>query len=236
MWVGQSSRQVEKLDKVAENNANSFAEQPFALSVERPRGQMDCSASGSARAQSGNATLLREVYPDTSMHPRSSLADAKVESNESRNTGGISIYGSVINLPTSSRKAEAQFRIGLALEKTAKMANPANPNFAQAVAAFRRCTEAYPDSSYAGESFKRIINYHIGMKDYARALETLDHVFRDYADSPWLDEMLVQWGIVLFRQGDRAGAAEKFSRVLEEYPGGSAAPTAKALLGRVSGM
>ena len=236
-----AAKSEEGLDKVAEimriasqnSLSRSVVEQTYVVKWDLQLLQDQLGAAIST------CNALVKLYPDTVYADLAlmRIADAKVESNESRDIReGISIYGSVINLPTSSRKAEAQFRIGLALEKTAKMANPANPNFAQAVAAFRRCTEAYPDSSYAGESFKRIINYHIVMKDYARALETLDHVFRDYADSPWLDEMLVQWGIVLFRQGDRAGAAEKFSRVLEEYPGGSAAPTAKALLGRVSGM
>lgn len=45
--------------------------------------------------------------------------------------------------------------------------------------------------------------------------------------------MLVRWGIVLHRMGDRDGAVGKFRRVLEEYPGGTAAQQASAFLERL---
>ena len=70
-------------------------------------------------------------------------------------------------------------------------------------------------------------------KDFDRAIETLERVFQDYPDAPWLDEMLLRWGIVRFRLGDSAGAAEKFRRVLEEYPSDSAAAQASSFLQRL---
>ncbi|MBR5457358.1 MAG: tetratricopeptide repeat protein [Kiritimatiellae bacterium] len=45
--------------------------------------------------------------------------------------------------------------------------------------------------------------------------------------------MLLRWGIVRFRLGDSTGAAEKFRRVLEEYPSGSAAAQASSFLQRL---
>lgn len=183
-----------------------------------------------------NALVRR--YPDTVYADLALMrvAEARTASNEPRDIeSGIGIYRSVLSLPNSSNKAAAQFGIALAYEKLAAVAPPWHRESAATAAlrAFRACSERYPDSSYAGESFKRIVNYHVSTRDYARALETLDRVFTDYPDAPWLDEMLLQWGIVLYRRGDRAGAAEKFSRVLEEYPGGKASTTATELLKRV---
>lgn len=181
---------------------------------------------------------LVKLYPDTALADLAlmRIGAARVASNESRDIQeGIRVYRSVLALPNSANKAEAQFCIAEALEKLAKMGVKADqaPDFAGAILAFRVCAETYPESSYAGESFKRIVNYHIGLRDYARAVETLERVFQDYPDSPWLDEMLVRWGVVLHRMGDRPGAIAKFQRVLEEYPGGTAAQQASTFLERL---
>ncbi|NLE41344.1 MAG: tetratricopeptide repeat protein [Lentisphaerae bacterium] len=181
---------------------------------------------------------LVRLYPDTVYADLAlmRIAAVRIESDNVREIeSGINVYRSVLRLPNSGSKAEAQYGIALAYDKLAKLGRRWNQEAATAAAmqAFRTCAETYPDSSFAGESFKRIVEYQIGVRDYSRAVETLERVFADYPDAPWLDEMLMQWGIVLYRQGDRAGAAAKFQRVLEEYPGGQAAPTAAELLKRV---
>ena len=104
------------------------------------------------------------------------------------------------------------------------------PDFSSAMVAFKRCADAYPNSSFAGESIKRVIDYYISIRDYNRAQETLDRVFQDYPDAPWLDEMLLKWGVVCHRLGNRAEAIAKFHRLLEEYPGGQSAKQAQAFL------
>jgi TolA-binding protein len=45
--------------------------------------------------------------------------------------------------------------------------------------------------------------------------------------------MLLKWGVVMYRLGDRQGARQKFRRVIEEYPGGRPAKTAKGFLDRL---
>ena len=97
----------------------------------------------------------------------------------------------------------------------------------------KRCAEMYPSSSYAGESYKRIVDYDLSIKNYTAATEILERVFEDYPDAPWLDEMLLKWGVVMYRLGDRQGARQKFQRVIEEYPGGKSAKTAKSFLDRL---
>ena len=61
----------------------------------------------------------------------------------------------------------------------------------------------------------------------------INRVFEDYPDAPWLDEMLVKWGVILHRQGDKEGATLKFRQVLEEYPNGKAAKMAAQFLKRL---
>ena len=100
--------------------------------------------------------------------------------------------------------------------------------------AFKRCAEAYPESAYAGDSFKKVIDYYISIRDYARCVETLERVFQDYPDAPWLDEMLLKWGVVLYRQGNRPAAIEKFQRLVEEYPGGQSAAQRQQFLRRLT--
>lgn len=179
-------------------------------------------------------------YPDTVYADLAlmKIATAKAESSEARDIQeAMQVFGSVISLPNSGNKAEAQYRIAQSQEKLAKIraaGSGRQPDFASAIQAFRTCAETYPDSAFAGDAFKRIVDYYISLRDYARAAETLERVFQDYADAPWLDEMLLQWGIVLYRQGDKPGATAKFQQVLEEYPGGEAAKTASALLDRVA--
>lgn len=188
--------------------------------------------------------LLR-VYPDTVLADLALLRIAKAR-GESRELNEIneaaSIYRSVLGMPNSRNKAEAQFLLATVLEKIAKIkaARKGNikkreePDYTAAISAYRACAENYPQSSFAGESFKRVVTFQIGKKDYARANETLERVFQDYPDAPWLDEMLLRWGIVKYRTGDVEGAKEKFRRILEEYPSGPASAQAQNFLQKLN--
>ena len=174
---------------------------------------------------------LVKAYPDTLLADRAfmQIADAnRLKDTEASRGTAIQVYKSILTLPDSPLKAEAQFRIGEILEHIARLsARPdTKPNFSSAMAAFKRCADTYPNSSYAGESIKRVIDYYISIRDYNRAQETLERVFQDYPDAPWLDEMLLKWGVVCHRLGQREGALEKFRRLLEEYPGGASAKSA----------
>jgi TolA-binding protein len=46
--------------------------------------------------------------------------------------------------------------------------------------------------------------------------------------------MLLKWGVVHYRMGHRDLALQKFQRLVEEYPGGQAAPQATAFLQRLN--
>jgi TolA-binding protein len=183
---------------------------------------------------------LVRLYPDTTLADRAFMQIGNARMQDKKDTYAISsaiqVYNAVLSLPSSPLKAEAQYRIGEAIEQQIKMRlrSGEKPDFAPAMVAFKRCAEAYPESSYAGDSFKRVVDYYIGTRDYARSVETLERVFQDYPDAPWLDEMLLKWGVVHHRMGNREEALGKFQRLVEEYPGGQAAQQAAAFLQRLS--
>lgn len=192
------------------------------------------------KLQSAIATCnqLVRLYPDTVIADRAfmQIANAHIQENtpDSLNRA-ITILGSIIKLPNSSLKAEAQYRIGEVLENRArKTVSGKKPDFSPAIMAFKRCAETYPSSSFAGEAYKKIVDYNVSIRNYSAAIEILERVFQDYPDAPWLDEMLLKWGVVVHRMGDTEGAKAKFQRIVEEYPGGNAAKTATKFLQRLS--
>ena len=195
---------------------------------------------GKLDAAIATCRALVRKYPDTILADRAFMqianANREKDTEESRRSA-IQVYNSIIALESSPLKAEAQFHIGEIMETNAKMAahTGQKPDFSAAMVAFKRCADAYPNSSYAGEAIKRVVDYFISIRDYNRAQETLDRVFQDYPDAPWLDEMLLKWGVVCHRLGNRAQAIEKFHRLLEEYPGGQSAKQAAGFLKKLEG-
>ncbi len=183
---------------------------------------------------------LVRLYPDTTLADRAFMQIGNARMQEKKDhtsiSSAIQVYNAILSLPASPLKAEAQYRIGEAIEQRIKLnLRPGErPDFAPAMVAFKRCAEAYPESGYAGDSYKRVIDYYIGTRDYARCVETLERVFQDYPDAPWLDEMLLKWGVVNHRMGQREAAVAKFQRLVEEYPGGQAATQAAAFLQRLT--
>ncbi len=181
-----------------------------------------------------NALVKR--YPDTLLADRAfmQVANAHIaEDTQQSRARALEVLGAVVRLPKSALKAEAQYRIGEVRETQAREAAAASgrkPDFSAAISAYRICAETYPSSSFAGESYKRIVDYDISLKSYSSAQETLERVFQDYPDAPWLDEMLLKWGVVKYRMGDREGAKAKFRQLLDEYPGGKSAKTASGFL------
>jgi TolA-binding protein len=183
---------------------------------------------------------LVRLYPDTTLADRAfmQIGNARMQDKKDHYaiSSAIQVYNAILSLPSSPLKAEAQFRIGEAIEQQIKqrLRPGEQPDFASAMVAFKRCAEAYPESAYAGDSFKRVIDYYLNTRDYARCVETLERVFQDYPDAPWLDEMLLKWGVVHYRMGHRDLAQQKFQRLVEEYPGGQAARQAAAFLQRLN--
>ncbi len=190
---------------------------------------------GNLQAAIATCRALVARYPDTLLADRAFMQIGMARREEKTRDGAdsaIKVFNSIIALPASPLKAEAQFRIGETLEDSVRNNPPQNgkPDYSGAMMAYKRCAEGYPNSSFAGESYKRIIDYYISTRSYQQAQETLERVFQDYQDAPWLDEMLLKWGVVMNRMGNKEGAKEKFRRLMEEYPGGKPALQAQKFL------
>ena len=190
---------------------------------------------GNLSAAIGTCRELVSKYPDTVLADRAfmqiGLARREEKTRESMEAART-VFQSILSLPKSPLKAEASFRIAETLEDSARMfvQERHKPDFSAAMLAYKNCAETYPTSSFAGESLKKMVDYCISTKNYGRAQEILERVFEDYPDAPWLDEMLLKWGVVANRMGNKELAKEKFNRILEEYPGGKAAATASGFL------
>ena len=181
---------------------------------------------------------LVRLFPDTALVDQAfmNIARARSESEDPKDKWeAVRVYGEVIDLPESELKAQAQFRIAEIKEDLIKMSTKAGtqPNFAPAMVEYQRCADTYPNSPFAGEAFNKIINYHIGLRDYVRAVELMDRVTQDYPDAPWLDEILLKWGVVAFRMGNQGLAVQKFMQVLEQYPNGPSATKASDFLAKL---
>lgn len=174
---------------------------------------------------------LVEIFPDTDLVDLAfmNIGRARSESDDLADMQeAVKVYQRVLDLPESDHKAEARYRMGEVVEEMIKMQTKAGnqPNLAPAIAHFQRCADSYPNSPFAGEAYNKILNYHIDLRNYSRAVELMDRVVQDYPDAPWLDKVLLQWGVVAHRMGQPSVAKQKFFQILEEYPNGPAAAKA----------
>jgi len=172
------------------------------------------------------------------LFPNSSLADhalmrigmLRMEEDPREAT---QIFQSILRLPQSELKAEAQFRLAEIAEVSALKAfgraQDRQPNMSAALKAYKTCADNYPDSPYAADSLEKISSYYIQVKDYARAIEMMEQVFQDYPDASFLDSMLFKWTVAAYRLGDFASAKEKVDRLLFNYPNSDYAEKAKKI-------
>lgn len=173
---------------------------------------------------------LTQLFPDSTLVDRALLkiGQARMESDKPQES--IGIFNAVIALPKSDLKAEAQFLIGKVLERIANdhaKQSGREPDLSQALTAYKKCSDSYPDSPFAGDALEQIANYYILAKDYRRAIELMERVFQDYPDASFLDRMLLKWVIAAYRVGNLAAAKAKAEQLLAEYPNSPLAPKAR---------
>lgn len=177
------------------------------------------------------------------LYPESVLADqALMTLGRSLTDGGefekaVDVYGRVLQLENPISGAEAQFRIGEALQKQAEAiteaSDEANSKWGKAglskatalqnrmsasIQAYRKTYETYPESSFAAEALGRVVRHYVDTEDFAQAADLLESVFNDYPDAAFLDEMLLLWANVGFRMGDTETAKAKLQQLVFDYP------------------
>ncbi len=178
----------------------------------------------------GVCRTLTQLFPDSTLVDRALLKIGQARMESENPHEAIGIFHAVIGLPKSDLKAEAQYSIGKVLERVANehaKQQGREPDLSQAMTAYKKCAESYPDSPFAGDALEQIANYYILAKDYNRAIELMERVFQDYPDASFLDRMLLKWVIAAYRVGNLQTAKAKAEQLLAEYPNSPLAPKAR---------
>ncbi|MBM4043307.1 MAG: tetratricopeptide repeat protein, partial [Planctomycetes bacterium] len=173
---------------------------------------------------------LTQLFPDSTLVDRALLKIGQARMESENPHEAIGIFNAVIGLPKSDLKAEAQYNIGKVLERLANehaKQQGRDPDLSQALTAYKKCSDNYPDSPFAGDALEQIANYYILAKDYKRAVELMERVFQDYPDASFLDRMLLKWVIASYRLGNLQTAKGKAEQLLAEYPNSPLAPKAR---------
>ena len=161
----------------------------------------------------------------------------------------VSVYGRVLQLENPISGAEAQFRIGEALQKQAQdkiesedahnskwgkaglsKATALQNAMGGAIAAYRKTYQNYPESSFAADALGRVVRHYVDTEAFAQAADLLENVFNEYPDAEFLDEMLMLWAKVAYRMGDLAMAQTKLRQLIFDYPTSSQAGEARKML------
>ncbi len=177
--------------------------------------------------------LFSALYPDSPFADEALLKIGTSSLEEGDFAGAMHVFRSVIQLPNSAVRAEAQYRIAQALEMQSEGAARKGRgvvNKSAAMQSYKLCADKYPDSEFAGLSLGKLVDYYLESRDYAQADYLLEQVFQDYPDAAFLDSMLLKWVITAYRMGNFEKAREKANKLLFEYPSSPFAAQAKNVL------
>jgi len=188
-------------------------------------------------AASATCLAFNRLYPESVLADQALMALGQSLVDRGDYAKAVEAFGKVLELANPISAAEAQFRIGEALQKDAEKkveaadmhnskwgetgltkATALQNMLAPAMAAYRRCYETFPESGFAAESLGRVIRYHVDTENFAQASDLLQSVFKDYPDAAFLDEMLLLWANVAFRMGDMDLAKAKLRQLVFDYP------------------
>ncbi|MFK7850547.1 MAG: tetratricopeptide repeat protein [Akkermansiaceae bacterium] len=188
-------------------------------------------------AATATCLAFNRLYPESVLADQALMTLGRSLTDSGEYSQAVDVYGRVLQLENPISGAEAQFRIGEALEKQAKeeaeAADEHNSKWGKAglsketalqnrmspaIQAYRRTYENYPESSFAAEALGRVVRHFVDTEDFAQAADLLESVFSDYPDAAFLDEMLMLWANVGFRMGDTETAKAKLKQLVFDYP------------------
>lgn len=202
-------------------------------------------AVGDFNAAVNTCRTFSRLYPESSFADEALMQIGKARLEEKDYRGAIQIFRSILSLPHSHAKAEAQFLIAETMmqeieERAERSASatggavmpPAEKLRLQGAAMkeYQACAERFPDSPYAGQALGKLVDYYYETRNYVQAENLLEQIFQDYPDAEFLDSMLLKWVIVAFRTGNFQKAKEMCDRLLFDYPGSEFAAHANKML------
>ncbi len=175
---------------------------------------------------------LITLYPDSVLVDRALMSVATTYAKSKQFEQAIAMFNAIQSLPKTDLKAESAFRIAETMEEQAKQLSfdkGKDADLAAAMQAYKRCSEKYPESLYAGNAIDKMCEYHIDVsKNYPRVLDILEQAFVDYPDAEFLDKMLLRWVVAAYRMGRYKLAMEKCQQLMSEYPDSALIPKAAA--------
>lgn len=185
-------------------------------------------------------SMLIKTFPESTLVDRAlmKIAEIKIKEGDNRSVQeGLNIYRGILQLPKSDLKAEAQYRIAEvsmagAVAKTREMQakDPTyKPNYAAVMAEFKKCSDNYPDSAFAGKSLEKIADFYLEGNDFQRVMDMMEQIFQDYPDGDFLDRMLYKWAVAAFKLERFQVANEKCEQLMSEYPNSAEAKKANQL-------
>ena len=188
---------------------------------------------------SATATCLafNRLYPESVLADQALMTLGRGLTDKGQYTQAVEVYQKVLALENPISAAEAQFRIGVALEEKAvreteesdehnskwgiaglSKATAMQNRMSPAINAYRKTFQTYPESSFAADALGRVIRHYVETDNFAQAANLLESVFADYPDAEFLDEMLLLWANVAFRMGDNNTAKAKLQQLIFDYP------------------
>lgn len=225
---------LDKVDPIIVNRKNlpgDLVEQAFKLKWEAELLEDDFDAA------TATCLAFNRLYPESVLADQALMTLGRSLTDGGEFKQAVEIYGRVLQLENPISGAEAQFRIGEALQKQAEKeveaadetnskwgkaglskATALQNHMSPAIQAYRKTYETYPESSYAAEALGRVVRHYVDTEDFGQAADLLESVFNDYPDAAFLDEMLLLWANVGFRMGDSETAKAKLQQLIFDYP------------------
>ncbi len=232
--TGRANEALEKINPIIINRNDlpgEIVEQAFKLKWESELLKDDF--------DSATATCLafNRLYPESVLADQALMTLGRGLTDKGQYDQAVDVYQKVLALENPISAAEAQFRIGVALEEKAvreteesdehnskwgiaglSKATALQNRMSPAINAYRKTFQTYPESSFAADALGRVIRHYVETDNFSQAANLLESVFADYPDAEFLDEMLLLWANVAFRMGDNETAKAKLQQLIFDYP------------------
>lgn len=230
----RAKESLDKVDPIIINRSKlpgDLVEKAFQLKWESELLQDNFSAA------TATCLAFNRLYPESVLADQALMTLGRGLTEKGEFQQAVDIYSQVLKLQNPISAAEAQFRIGEALQKQAEAASEAadesnskwgaggiaaatslQQRMGPAIAAYRATYERYPESSFASEALGRVVRHYVDTENHAQAAALLESVFADYPDAVFLDEMLMLWSQVAYKMGDREMSKAKLRQLVFDYP------------------
>jgi TolA-binding protein len=205
-------------------------------------------------AATATCLAFNRLYPESVLADQALMTVGRALAARAQYADAVLVFGQVLRLENPLSAAEAQFRIGETLQKQAEEASEAADEhnskwstggvgsktallrrMGAAIEAYRKCYQSFPESSYASESLRRVVNHYVASGDFAQAAALLENIFAGYPDADFLDAMLLLWAQVAYKMDDAELSKQKLQQLIFDYPQSGLVSEAKNKLAALEG-